>query len=244
MIRFMKRSMRRSMILLAVLLAVLMTLSALPGLGEENGERLTQPDYDVTGDWYAEISGVTMKLVFSENGSYRQTVPGREEESAEGTWEELSGMIILDGDENVPLLRTENGLRVGATGLRFTREAPKGYEPEDVMQGTETDLTEFQGAWSSAYVMLDEEAVPAEYLGDDTILYIEGRRAALTGDLFGEMIVDMAYEDGAMTLADETQGIRITLQMQADYRMRMRVRAGENELVYILNAYQPEQMPL
>ena len=234
--------MKKARIALAALTALLMMLTALPGLGEESGEETERPADPVTGDWYAEIQGITLKLTFDENGSYHQSVPGREEESAEGTWEEMNGMIILDGDENVPLIRIENGLRVGATGLRFTREAPKGYEPEDVMAGDETELTEFQGAWSSAYVMMDEEAVPAEYLGDDTILYIEGSRAALTGNLFGEMIVEMAYADGTMTLADEAHGICITLQMQADYRMRMRVRAGEAEMVYILNAYWPDNM--
>ena len=56
------------------------------------------------------------------------------------------------------------------------------------------------------------------------------------------MVVEMAYADGTITLADEAHGILITLQMQADYRMRMRVRAGETEMVYILNAYWPENM--
>ena len=230
--------MKKTMIMLAVLCMTLAMLTALPGLGEESGEPLTEAP--VTGEWYANLRGISMRLTFREDGTYSQAVPGREEESAEGTWEEVNGWIYLDGNEDVPLFRVNSGLQVGVTGLRFTREEPAGYVPEAVIPGEQTDLMEFQGAWSSAYVMANGRAVPAEDLGDDTLLYIEGRRAALVGDLFGGMIAEFAYADGAMTLTDEANGISITLQLQSDYRMRMSVRAGAQEMVYILGAYMTE----
>ena len=98
---------------LALLTALMMMLTVLPGLGEESTEAAeTIPEIvSPVGDWYADLHGVTMKLTFREDGSYRQSVPGRDEESAEGVWETIGGLIYLDGDENVALACTETGLR-------------------------------------------------------------------------------------------------------------------------------------
>ena len=221
--------------MMAVLLVLILTAVMLPGMGEE-----TEETPAVTGDWYTQVRGIPMKLSFREDGTYSQEVPGVPDESAEGTWELREGFVYLDGNDEIPMAFNETVLLVDGSGIRFTREEPEIYIPDGIASADETDLMEFQGAWSSSYVLSGSLALPAEYMRDDTILYIEGRRVALTGDLFGDVVAEFTYEDGALILTDPASDMRITLQMQLDHKARMTIQAGGAEMTLILGTYMTE----
>ena len=211
-----------------LILALLLALCLLPAHAEEAPSPL--------GDWYAEIGGMPLQLTLTEDGTYTLSFPGLPEEPSKGAWELNDGFILLDGDENTPLSFDGDRLTRRSLGLFFTREAPALYTPAEIIP--DAALEQFAGAWRSAYAILDGAALPASALEDDTVLYIEENAAALTGNLFGVIIAEFAWENGALSFAAD--GLAITLQLQQDGFLRMTVSAGDEEMALALGSFVPE----
>ena len=72
----------------------------------------------------------------------------------------------------------------------------------------------------------------AESVNEVTDVYIEAPRAALGGPLFGDVIVDMTEENGALIYAGGD--VSVTLAMQADGLMRMTLENGGEEMILYL----------
>jgi len=80
--------------------------------------------------------------------------------------------------------------------------------------------------------------IPAKALQEDTILYVEGSRVALTGDFFGEIITDFSYEEGVLAFSSDEMSVK--LEMQKDLLLRMTVSAGGEDLTMVLSPYMTE----
>lgn len=224
--------------MIAFLLALLM-MTACCAFAEEPAEQETA-EAVLTGPWYGDLNGIPFCLDLGEDGTYSVAVNGLPDAGAEGTWEWKDGAILLDGDAELPILVVNDQLYFQALDQFLTREEQKAYVPEDVLAGEDSDLSLFQGAWASKYVLLDGAVVPAEALQDDTILYVEESKAALTGNLFGEIVADFTYDNGAMVLT--AGGLTVKLEMQKDLLMRMTVSSEGEDLVFVLSPCRTELM--
>ena len=220
---------------IALLLALLM-LAATGAFAEAPSENTEEKN--VAGPWYGNLNGLPFTLDLREDGTYTFHVMCLPDADSEGSWTHADGVILLDGDADLPLTVFDNSLYFNALDLFLTREEEKSYVPEEILGNEESDQTLFQGAWSSRYVLLDGAVLPTRALQDDTILYVEGSKAALTGDLFGEIVADFAYDNGAMVMS--TRAMTVKLEMQKDFMMRMTVSSEGDDLTVILAPYMTE----
>lgn len=216
--------MKRMMILL---LALALALS--PALAEEAAP-------GPAGEWHAQTDGLALTLTLHENGAYTLSIPALRDSSAEGAWELRDGYVYLDGDENVPLNYTGDRLIQAAQGLFFSREPAAVYVPAGAVSDARPE--DFAGAWRSAYVLLDGAALPAGLLDEDVRLYVEDTRAALTGGIFADSVLDFTYENGALSFA--AGDFSILLQMQQDEALRMTLSAAGEEMTLILFSWMDE----
>ena len=189
---------------------------------------------DLSGDWYCVLHTQVLTLTLQEEGNYTVTYAG---ETMEGTWKLEDGFIYLDEDKSPAFLPIGDKLSWIGPEEFLSREEPKTgeYHPGEVLTGIEPGTLD--GCWKSIYVDADGIVIPAEDAGDNTDLYLEGEKAALGGALFGDVIVDMVFADGALTFTAD--GISIVLQLQNDGFMRMTLTTPENEelLIYLIPTY-------
>ena len=184
--------------------------------------------------WYGLSRGLPLTLALSSDGTYTLSLAG---EDKSGAWEEIGGEIRLDGEERASFLRLGDRLRM-ADGTFLGTQAPNlgVYTPAEVLTQGVTAAT-FNGYWTSAYVDVNGIPVPAGELGDDTDLVVEGERAALGGTLFGDVIVDMSFADGALSC--KANSVTVTLQLQADGLMRLTLSGGSagDMTIFLLPQY-------
>lgn len=228
---------------LTVILAVLL-LGACTSWAEEAPAAVPEAE-SPAGTWYGEMNGFVITLTLAEDGTYTASVAGTE--TAQGTWAEEDGAVILDGDSTLPFTFIGKTLSNADSGLSLSRTEPETYVPApvtdvSVFEAEDVRATfDFDGAWKSAYLLTNGTAVPASSLGDNTILYIEIGRVLIMGDLFGQIVADFALEDNTLQLEEE--GMSFLIQMQEDGYVRFTVTAGEEELVYIMAPYLVEEFP-
>lgn len=214
---------------MALFLALLLALSLMPALAEEIAP-------SPLGDWYGDYHGVPLQLTFREDGAYALSYPGLPASAQEGQWTLDEGYIFLNGEEAAPLSFDGDRLSLPSLGLWFSREEIAPYAPGEI--NGQAALETFAGAWRSAYILTKGAALPAKLLKDDTRIYVEDARAALMGNLFGQMIVDLAFENGALTCQDG--GLSLRMEMQADFLLRMTVEKDGEETVLVLSPYLTE----
>ena len=218
------------------LLLALLILSAACALAEEPADIRTE--FAVSGAWFGKLNGFPVSLVLNEDGTFLFRVSGLPVADSSGSWTRDYDTVLLDGNADLPFFIEENRLYFPAMGLSLTRNEEKGYEPESVLSAEESDLALFQGAWASRWFLMDDAVIPAEAIQDDTILFVENTRAALTGDIFGSVFADFVYEGGAMTMS--TQAMAIKLEIQKDFLLRMTVSSDGEDLTVILSPYRTE----
>ncbi len=170
---------------------------------------------NVTGDWYANLDGAAIHLSLTEDGSYAFSVPGSEQ--VNGAWELKDGFVYLDGDESTPLSFNGPTLANADAGLFFTREQPEVYAPVDLLPNASVPL--FAGLWRSAYTLQNGAALSAGFTEDDTLIYIEELKAILKGGPFGYRLVDLAFENGALTCA--AGDMTVCMEFQQDGFLRL-----------------------
>ncbi len=217
----------------ALFLALLLALSLTPALAEEIPEA---PAPSPLGDWYGEYGGMPLQLTLREDGVYSLSYPGLPASAQEGKWTMDEGYVFLNGEEAAPLSFDGDRLSLSSLGLYFTREEIAPYVPGEI--NSQAALEAFAGAWRSAYILTKGAALPAKLLKDDTRIYVEDARAALMGKLFGQMIVDLAFENGALTCEDG--GLSLRMEMQADFLLRMTVLKDGEETVMVLSPFRTE----
>ena len=188
------------------------------------------PAEKLTGLWYCRAVGSDLVLELLPDGSYTVTLPAAPEETVSGLWRLEEGLIWLD-EEETAIAVTEDGLFWYGLGALATREAPEplyvpGEPVSDLAEGT------LDGYWVTEYLELDGQIFPAEELGEELDLYLEGKRAAL-GGLFGDQIVDLEEAEGSLVFAGE--GFRAEFVLLDDGLLRLTLSGDfEGTLVYYL----------
>lgn len=225
---------------LTALLLALLLMASCCAFAEEPAEAANEKDAGVSGPWYGSLNSIPLTLTLGEDGSYTLHAAGMPEADSTGSWTRQGGTVILDEDEDLPFIILGDTLYCRALNLYLGRREKKTYTPVEILGAETSDATLFQGAWSSRYILLDDAVVPAEALLDDTIIYVEGSKVALTGDLFGEMIADFTYDGGAMQFSYQDLGVK--LEMQQDLMMRMTVTFEGEDMTAVLFPYRTEML--
>ena len=90
----------------------------------------------------------------------------------------------------------------------------------------------FNGYWKAQYVAVGDGTILAEALGEDAKLYIDGLKAALGGQRFGNVIRDFTLENGTLTL---TEGdMTLTLALQSDGFLRLTIAGNDPVTIYLM----------
>ncbi len=197
--------------------------------GEKGDAQPEDTGRSLTGEWFAGIRGRIVKLTLNEDGTY--AVAGLPQAEQKGLWALREGEVILDDDDEVSLWVREDGLLLIDANAMLRREAPELYVPADLVADA-PPLESFDGYWKARYVAIGDAVLDADTLTEPVDLYVEGTNAALGGTLFGDVIVSLAYADGALTRVDE--GVTLTLQLQQDGFLRLTIAAEETVVIYLL----------
>ena len=187
----------------------------------------------VTETWYGLSRGLPVTLSLVSDGSYTLSFAGEE---TSGTWTEEGGDIFLNGEEAASFLRLDDKIRMADGVFLYTGQSGTGsYTPAEVI--TEDVTAEaFNGYWTSLYVQADGAILYASDVNDVTDVYVEGTHAALGGPMFGDVLVDMTFKNGALIFAEGS--ISVKLELQADGLMRMTCTGTDGELVlYLISTY-------
>lgn len=189
--------------LLASLLALTMLLSAAVCSAVAEAASLS-------GEWYADLFGLTFTLTLNEDGTYAMDMTG--EESTSGTWTFDGTNIIMDAgtDEEAVLTYDGESISISIEGfdLQFTREAPASFEPAAAR--TDTALEEFAGSWELTTVGMMGMYVSPDIIGASIVLNISGTDVTYIITEEGgepmEVKLEAAFADGTLTFADPTAG--------------------------------------
>jgi len=189
----------------------------------------------IAGEWFADLAGFTIPLTLYEDGSYTLSFPGEAPQT--GKWETADGRLLLDGNADDALVPVNGVLRWESAGLLFTRETPQSYVPAEV----DADAKEgaFDGWWKAQFVGVGEGTILAQALEEDTELYIEGAKLALTGARFGNVILDGTIANGALTFT--ANGATVKLELLADGFLRLMLEGAEPAVLYLMRMATPEQ---
>ena len=189
---------------------------------------LLEPFYGV---WYGDYEGMTIRLELREDLTYTMNYTG-DPEGRSGSFRQSEDRIWLEDDEGPTFTRANGLLYWSSLRIFLSREEIKGYEPGEVLMETAPEI--FAGYWKSAYVEMDGAIWPARALGDETDLYIKDTKAALGGPIFGDVILDLTYENGSFLLkGDEDDTIRFDFQEDGYLRLSL-LTSGEDPLIIYL----------
>lgn len=209
---------------------------------------------DLVGTWYlneivmGESSmspatfGMDMTITLNEDG----TASGEsslEDEVSDGTWaiDGTTVTVTLGGDAQV--FEYADGKLTADMGdgmMVFGQEKAEGeaYQPGATVAAEEAD---FAGSWTATKVGFDgtylDWAVLGDQLGDPLTATIEGTTLTLSGFLFSEQSLGMAYADGALIFSAEDPDSEmiagITANLLEDGTLMLTMSMG-SDAVFIL----------
>ena len=202
---------------------------------------------DLTGEWYASVYGITMKMTLNADGSYTMEMSMEGEEPMDGTWEFDGAVLVMDkGTEDEASLSYDaeaNSLCMEQDGVEFvfTREMPEAFEAAPVR--ADASLEEFAGTWACTLVSLMGMQAAPEELGVNLGLSIDGATVALTLENFVdsvEVTLEGAFADGALTVTLPTESeyeddTVFTLQLLEDGSMSASSLMMDEEIVYYMS---------
>ena len=155
---------------------------------------------DVTGEWYAEVYGMVMKMTVNADNTYVLEAAG---DSAPGTWElDGTNLIVDKGTETESVFAYDAAAQVldMAGEMTFTRNAIEAWAPAAVR--TEAALADFEGIWTAQRVDCFGALLPVDDAGVYMDAGIAGANVSLTvtfmdAETFeGEAVL----ENGTLTL--------------------------------------------
>ena len=151
---------------------------------------------DYTGDWYAEMKGVAIKMTLNEDGTYEMVLGS---DVNKGTWEVTEDGLLMDGDGHLEI--TQDGLFFDGgedNSMTFGREAIENFVPAEI--DYEADLDLLQGKWSAYKVGADDaylDVAPGDAAYMD--MEIDGTTVTLSGFYFEEPVsIEMDNQDGGL----------------------------------------------
>ena len=133
---------------------------------------------DVTGEWYAEVYGMVMKMTVNADNTYVLEAGG---DSAPGTWElDGTNLIVDKGTETESVFTYDAAAQVldMAGEMTFTRTAMEAWAPAAVR--TEAALADFEGIWKAMNVDCFGALLPVDAAGVYMDALITGNSVSVT----------------------------------------------------------------
>lgn len=133
---------------------------------------------DVTGEWYAEVYGMVMKMTVNADNTYVLEAAG---EAAPGTWEMDGTNLIVDkGTETEGVFAYDAAAQTldMAGEMLFTRTAIEAWAPAAVR--AEAALADFEGVWSATNVDAFGALLPVDDAGVYMDALITGANVSVT----------------------------------------------------------------
>ena len=133
---------------------------------------------DVTGEWYAEVYGMVMKMTVNADNTYVLEAAG---DAAPGTWELDGANLIVDkGTETESVFTYDAAAQTldMAGEMLFTRTAIEAWAPAAVR--AEAVLTDFEGIWTAQRVDAFGAVLPVDDAGVFMDADIAGVNVSLT----------------------------------------------------------------
>ena len=155
---------------------------------------------DVTGEWYAEVYGMVMKMTVNADNTYVLEAGG---DAAPGTWElDGTNLIVDKGTETESLFVYDSAAQTldMAGEMLFTRTAVEAWVPAAVR--AEAVLADFEGIWTAQRVDAFGAVLPVNDAGVFMDAGIAGANVSLTVTFIdtetfeGEAVL----ENGVLTL--------------------------------------------
>ena len=225
--------------MLFLALALLLTMSLLPAQAEEIPELPQEEEApSPAGKWYALDHGLAVTLTLREDGTYSFLYPAFPGDGTDGAWVLDEGFVRLDEDEDAVFSFDGDQLTCRWLDLYFKREPTEAYAPADVL--ADATLEMFEGGWRTAYTLTDGAVLPQAWQEEDACAYVEWNRVAVAGSRFGEILVDCAFENGALSYT--AQALSLRLEMQKDLLLRMTIIKDGEENTLLLIPYTPQAL--
>ena len=133
---------------------------------------------DVTGEWYAEVYGMVMKMTVNADNTYVLEAAG---DAAPGTWElEGTNLIVDKGTETESVFVYDAAAQTldMAGEMLFTRTAIEAWAPAAVR--AEAELADFEGVWSATNVDAFGALLPVDDAGVYMDALITGANVSVT----------------------------------------------------------------
>lgn len=133
---------------------------------------------DVTGEWYAEVYGMVMKMTVNPDNTYVLEVAG---DAAPGTWELDGTKLTVDkGTETESVFDYDAAAQTldMAGEMTFTRNVIEAWAPAAVR--TEAALADFEGIWTAQRVDAFGSLLPVDAAGVYMDALITGSNASVT----------------------------------------------------------------
>lgn len=133
---------------------------------------------DVTGEWYAEVYGMVMKMTVNADNTYVLEAAG---DSVPGTWEMDGTNLIVDkGTETESVFAYDAAAQTldMAGEMTFTRAAIEAWAPAAVR--AEAVLADFEGIWTAQRVDAFGAVLPVDDAGVYMDAGIAGANVSLT----------------------------------------------------------------
>jgi len=133
---------------------------------------------DVTGEWYAEVYGMVMKMTVNADNTYVLEAAG---DAVPGTWElDGTNLIVDKGTETESVFAYDAAAQTldMAGEMLFTRTAVEVWAPAAVR--AEAALTDFEGIWTAQRVDAFGAVLPVNDAGVFMDAGIVGANVSLT----------------------------------------------------------------
>lgn len=178
---------------------------------------------DVIGEWFLismEMEGLTinpasfgleMSLALSDGGEASLFATG--EDVMIGTWSIEGGQVIVDAGDALAFDYTDEGKLVcdqDGSKLYFSRDQSDSILAEASPILTGAALADFDGAWRSHEMDITGTRVPAEAMGFDIDLSIQGGTVKFAV-LGVEEELQGSFADGALTVVADSDGEERTM---------------------------------
>ncbi len=193
---------------------------------------------DLTGDWYADLSGAAAKVTFNEDGTYSLSFAGEEQD---GTWELTEEGVLMDGES---LLTVTDDALVFDDGEGYTytmtRDVVESYVAAEI--DYEAELDQFQGKWTAFKVgsdaaLMDVEPEDMSYME----IEINDTEVTFDGYVFTGETIELEIQDGGLSgfFGDDESAmfelIAINYLDDGNLRANFVISVEENdEITYIL----------
>ena len=163
---------------------------------------------DVTGEWYAEVYGMVMKMTVNADNTYVLEAAG---DVAPGTWElDGTNLIVDKGTETEGVFAYDAAAQTldMAGEMLFTRAAIEAWTPAAVR--AEAALADFEGIWTAQRVDAFGAVLPV----DDAGVYMDAGVVGTNVSLTVTFIDTENFEGEAML---EGNALTLTVPAKDEY---------------------------